>query len=389
MQVIKKSIIGLTVMVLFRGCIDPYTPEIDEIPEMIVISGRITDQEGYHSVEVSKSTSYNEPYYNPVSYCTVVITDDKNQRFDLTEYAPGKYRCWVGKEFLNAGTGYRVEVTTPDGKQYQSDYEMILPCPPIATIFYESKKQETDNPDYPLYGLQFYVSTDASGFTCRNFLYDLTETWEYHSTYMVSDYYDGEIHFSDVVYDTLFYCWQTSKLYDIYTFTTKNLTTDKITRCPLNFVSNQSLRLSVKYSLLVRQYSMGDEAYEYWNTIQQQTQHTGGLYETQPVSITGNVHCITHPDETVLGYFMASAVTEKRIFVPRHFDFSVYTPPCQAYGYDSEALSVLLQSYKPRDYPVFLLNLTGLKEGPWDFADQECFDCTKRGGTTVKPAFWE
>lgn len=374
---------------LAGGCIEPYTPEVEDIPAMIVISGRISKPDGQQIVEVSKTSSYNDPSYNPVSKCTVVIADDKNNRFTLSEFAPGKYSCWIDWVYVVPGTAFRVEVTTPDGKQYQSDYETLQTCPPIANLYYEVKRKETDNPDDPLYGIQFYVDTDASGFEARNFMWDLTETWEYHSKYNVGDYYDGIIHFANATYDTLFYCWTTSRIYDIHTFTLNNLSTEKILRCPLNFVSGKSDRLSVKYSLLVKQYAISQDAYEYWSAAQSQSQNTGGLYETQPVSITGNIHCITDPSETALGYFMVSSFTEQRIFVGNNFDFVVYTPPCQPYDLDPEELMVFLASYSKEDYPIFLINLTGLRDGPWDFADQYCFDCRRLGGSVTKPDFWE
>jgi hypothetical protein len=389
MQAIRNIIIGLAVLLLTRGCVDPYTPEIEDIPEMIVISGRISSPDGQQIVEVSKSSSYNEPSYKPVSKCTVVISDDKNNRFSLSEFSPGKYSCWIDWVYLTAGTGFRVEVTTPVGKQYQSDYETLLPCPPVENLYYEVKRKDTDDPANPLYGIQFYIDTDATGYETKNFMWDLTETWEYHSKYRVGDYYDGTIHFSEVTYDTLYYCWKTNRIYDIYTFTANNLTTGRITRCPLNYVSGRTDRLSVKYSLLVKQYAIGENAYNYWSAAQRQTQNTGGLYETQPVSITGNIHCITNPGETVLGYFMVSSYTEKRIFVPRNFDFLIYSPLCMPYELDAQSLTIFLSSYKPEDYPIFLLNLTGLRQGPWDFAEQTCFDCRKLGGSVTKPDFWE
>ncbi|MBN2275304.1 MAG: DUF4249 domain-containing protein [Bacteroidales bacterium] len=389
MQVIRNGISGMLLLIFISSCIDPFKPEVEDISAMVVISGRITDQEGYHSVEVSKSTSYNDPYFYPVSNCMVTIADDKDNRFNLTEYAQGKYQCWIGKEFLNEGTYYHVEVITPDGKQYMSDSETILPCPPVEDVYFEEKTLETENPDVPLYGIQFYVDADASGFAARNFLWNLSEAWEYHSTYMVADYYDGEIHYSPEYYDSLFYCWSSGDLYDIITFTTKNLTSGKITRCPLNFVSNRSQRLSVKYSLLVSQYSISDEAYNYWNTLQRQSQSTGGFYETQPASIKGNIHCISHPDEAVLGYFMAAGITQKRIFVPRNFGFIIHTPYCELAGYSSAELNDFLKAFKKTTYPIFLVNLSLTESGPWDYAEQYCFDCRKRGGTLTKPDFWE
>jgi len=389
MQAIKSIIIGLVALLLIGGCTYPYTPEVDEIPEMIVISGRLSSPDGLPVVEVSKSSSFNDPSFNPVSKCTVVISDDRNNRFSLWESTPGKYIYSVPWEYLTFGTAFRVEVTTPDGKQYQSDYETMLPCPPIENLYYQVEKKETDNPDNPLYGIQFFLDTDASGFEARNFMWDLTETWEYHSEYRVGDYYDGTIHFTGQSLDTLFYCWKTGHIYELFTFTVNNLTSGRITRCPLNYVSGHTDRLSVKYSLLVRQYAISQNAYNYWNTVQHQTQNTDGMYETQPVSITGNVHCITNPGETVLGYFMVASYTEKRIFVPRDFDFTIYSPPCPPYDLDAQSLDLFLSKYPPEDYPIYLLNLSGMMQGPWDYADQTCFDCTKLGGSVTKPDFWE
>jgi hypothetical protein len=389
MQAIRNIIHGLTVLLLTGGCVESFTPEVDEIPEMIVISGRINSSEGQQFVEVSRSSSFNEPAYIPVIKCTVVISDDKNNRFTLWEYAPGKYTCWIDWTYLITGTGFKVEVTTPEGNQYESDYETILTCPPVENLYYEEKRKDTDDPDNPLYGIQFYLDTDATGHETKNFMWELTETWEYYSKYMVGDYYDGKINFTGLTYDTLFYCWKTGRIYDIYTFTANNLTSGRITRYPLNYVSGNTDRLSVKYSLLVKQYAISENAYNYWNAVQRQTQNTGGFYETQPVSIKGNIRCVNHPGETVLGYFMVSCCTERRIFVPRDFDFAVYTPPCQPYEFDPESLTIFLSGFKPEDYPVFLLNLSGTSQGPWDYADQSCFDCTRLGGSVNKPDFWE
>jgi hypothetical protein len=389
MQAIRNIINGLTLLLLTGSCVESFTPEVEEIPEMIVISGRISSPGGQQIVEVSKSTPYSEPYFNPVSKCTVIITDDKNNRFALKENAPGKYSGWIDWTYLIPGTGFRVEVTTPEGKQYQSDSETMLPCPPIENIYYEVKSKDTDDPDNPLYGIQFYLNTDASGYERKNFMWDLTETWEYHSKYLIADYYDGRINFVGNEDDSLFYCWKTNRIYDIYTFTANNLTSGTITRYPLNYVSGNSDRLSVKYSLLVKQYAISENAYNYWNAAQRQSQNTDGLYETQPVSITGNIHCITNPEETVLGYFMVSSYTEKRIFVPSDFEFPIYYPSCQPYGLDEQSLNVFLSNYDPEDYPVYLLNLSGTSQGPWDYVEQSCFDCTRLGGSITKPDFWE
>jgi hypothetical protein len=86
---------------------------------------------------------------------------------------------------------------------------------------------------------------------------------------------------------------------------------------------------------------------------------------------------------------MVTSYTEKRIFVPRGFDFTVYSPPCPPYDLDAQSLNLFLSNYPPEDYPIYLLNLSGTMQGPWDYAEQTCFDCTKLGGSVTKPDFWE
>ena len=80
---------------------------------------------------------------------------------------------------------------------------------------------------------------------------------------------------------------------------------------------------------------------------------------------------------------------EKRVFYKRGFEFRIVELPCEPYDLSMEELMDYLESFDEESYPVFLINLSMTGAGPWDFADQYCFDCRKSGGTTIKPDFWE
>ena len=82
------------------------------------------------------------------------------------------------------------------------------------------------------------------------------------------------------------------------------------------------------------------------------------------------------------------SVKEKRFFFKNIGEIPLNFYKCQPEGLDSIELIEFLSSYPPDAYPIFLLNLSTFSFGPWDFADQECFDCSKKGGTLVKPDFW-
>ena len=73
-------------------------------------------------------------------------------------------------------------------------------------------------------------------------------------------------------------------------------------------------RLNIKYSILVKQYVISRDFYNYFRRIRESNEETGGIYEKTPAQILGNIHCCDD-EENALGYFMASAVKTKRIFI--------------------------------------------------------------------------
>ncbi|MFC2137339.1 DUF4249 domain-containing protein [Bacteroidota bacterium] len=390
MRVIRSLYMIILFFYLF-GCVDPYTPEIDEYQRLMVINGYISNQEGYHYVEVSRSTPFNEPEFIPEEDCDVMVIDNIGNMFIYDEVSPGKYSHYFEEEYLTIGKKFKLEVTTKKGKKYESDYDELLPCPVIDKIYYEIEEKPLDDPLLKsIFGIQFFIDTDASGDFAKNYRWELTETWEYHSKYFIGDYFaDSGIIYSPELTDSLYYCWRTEKIREVYTITTKQAISDKIIKTPLNFVSNQTDRLEVKYSLLVKQFSLSDRAYEYWNELKVLSKDAGGLYETQPSRIQGNIKCIDKPDELVLGFFNASSLETKRIFVDEYFDFFPFKIQCSPYGYDEETLLYELNLIPPSRYPIYLLNLSRDSEGPRDYVDQSCFDCRLLKGKTTKPDFWE
>ncbi len=386
MQVIKLILFFMG-LILLGGCIYEYNPDIEGSGNTLVISGKVTDQEGYQYIEISRSYAPNESdQERPVSNYTVEIQDDEGNSFPGAEMEPGLYACWMEQEYLSHGTSYRLIVTSNQGKQYVSDFDELLPCPDIDSITYEIQQKQTDNPEVTYKGLQFFVNTDCSGEYAKHLKWEMEETWEYHSTYEISAYYDGRIHESLpglASYD-YYYCWNSKRIRSIYTFSTQNLSSGLIRNYPLHFVSNQSERLRIKYSTLVRQFSLTREAFKYWNILDQQSKQSGELYETQPSQILGNIHPQDEGGEQVLGVFYATSVKEKRIlFRPGMITSG---PDCNPYGLTRDELNELLGTYTRFQYPIYLILID---MGVYDYADQECFDCRLRGGTTEPPDFWE
>jgi hypothetical protein len=67
----------------------------------------------------------------------------------------------------------------------------------------------------------------------------------------------------------------------------------------------------------VRQSSLTPDAYRYFKLFQVQTQNTGGLADTPPTAPVGNVHNTANSKEVVVGYFTASGVFSKSVYIDR------------------------------------------------------------------------
>jgi len=133
------------------------------------------------------------------------------------------------------------------------------------------------------------------------------------------------------------------------------------------------------YSLLFRQLAVSNDAYLYFEKLQDNIVENGGLYESQPQQIQGNLTIVDNPDSRVLGYFLVAGVSERRIFYT-HFDGLEPVP----YDYCSPVpLDLGYRFLRHLSEPKYLL----LEDGQF-VLDKTCVDCTERGGVTMKPEFW-
>ena len=165
---------------------------------------------------------------------------------------------------------------------------------------------------------------------------------------------------------------------------TRSLTTPVITGFPLHYVNTQTRVLSVRYSLLVKQYALNEEAFTYWSKLEEMNSDQGSLYTQQPYQTRGNLRNVDDEDETVLGYFLVAGISEKRIFVDRPNSLPFYYPICDLDEADFEAYGMLNMA-DPVFYPIYAIETPG---GRRAVPPQGCVDCRRHGGTIFKPEFW-
>lgn len=376
----------LSVLGGLYSCVEPFSPSVKKYNDIIVIDGTLTDEPGIQKITVSKTSSFTDSTFRPENGCTVTILDDQGNIYDLSGDGNGNYTTGFSSEQLQHGTSYMLRVIDNGGDVFESDYQELLSPTTIDSVTARYEPKYTAEVSEGLNGCQFYVNTSGHSGKTRYYRWSMQETWEYHSVYQVGAMWDGVLHDNYYFKKNRTTCWMTKEVPGIFTATTRDMEGDVLKNFKLNYVSTGSDRLKFRYSLLVREYSLSPDAYEFWSGLEKQTQQTGGLYESQPYMITGNITCVSNPDRIALGYFSASGVSKKRIFVGPS-PYPVTNIVCSS---DTILGTGDLMPYPPSAYPVymyyFILPSGGLVRVA---SNQRCFDCLKRGGTNVKPDFWK
>jgi hypothetical protein len=374
---------------MIASCVERYYPDIEsDSSSRIIVEALINDQDSIQQVKLSKTASLENPGILPLTGCLVTVNDIGNNEFRFQELSgqPGVYKGIIDESALQTGNKFRLHFSTPAGKEYESGYEELLPCPPVDSVYYEIESVLTTDPDVDLDGAQFYVDFKAPENYGRYYRWQIDETWEYHSTWKIRMYYAGEIY--HVFMDSLFCCYKTQPVDDIFILSTNGLVENSYRKYRLHFVDDHTQKLMHKYSLLIKQYSISEKAYYYWSGLNKNNQESGGLFDRQPELVKSNVINSGNSGEVVLGYFSVSSVKTKRIIISDIRGLSFRDVPwCEA----GPLPEYFLRYSCPEEWPIYLVMLWDplKEEGVLGTAPQECFDCRLLGGITKKPDYWD
>ncbi len=370
-------VVFLFFFLLHNSCVSEFIPQISETKDLVVVEGLITDRPGINTVKLSRSMPLGlRSEAKPLSRCTVSIKDDNGNTYWLNETLPGTYVTDSSRFRGVAGRSYALEIVLLEGNRvihYKSFPVEMKPVPLVDSLYYEktiiAEKYENYN---GIEGCQIYLDTrDPSGL-CEYYRWEYFETWVLRLNF-------------DVPNQT---CWISNNSKNISIESTAALSEDRINRRPVTYISNVTDRLKTRYSILVNQYSMSKDEYNYWKKLRSLTFSVGGLHDIIPSSVQSNIICVEKPAEKVLGYFSVSAISSRRIYIKEKFEGikdlyadcitdTIIGGPDYIEGmgisvwtlFDTPAIPFL----SPR---IRILTKT-----------KGCADCTVRG-TTAKPEFW-
>jgi hypothetical protein len=219
------------------------------------------------------------------------------------------------------------------------------------------------------------------------------ETWQY-STYLTSnfDYVHGTL-IARTPDQQIHNCWKENKASTILLASTSQLSQDIVQHFPFNTVSKSTEKLYVLYSVIVSEYALTRDEFEYWTELKKNSEQLGTLFDAQPSQLNSNIHCITNPSEPVMGYLCASTVQKKRIFVGindiTNSNYVPYYLPCRSLKDVTTGFSAqdTARAYEYLEMPRHLFTFW-YYDGAYHVAQNFCIDCREHGGTNAKPDFW-
>ncbi|MFL5773017.1 MAG: DUF4249 domain-containing protein [Flavisolibacter sp.] len=375
----KKTILFFSISMLLTNCRDPY--EIPVKPSdnsLLVVEGVLNSGVGPTKITLTRSSTTNQFYApKPEVNAQLIVEGKDNTTQFLTETGSGNY----GSAQLNfqPDMQYRLKINTSNGQQYASDYLKVINTPPIDSV---SWKKEND-------GIMIYINTHDSSTDAGYYQWDYEETWEYHATYIARYKWDPNTQtiIPMLPGENFYYCWSNNNSKNLLLGSSEKFQSDIIYEMPMVFIPKGSEKMNTRYSILVHQHKLDKTGYEYIQLMKKNTEQLGSIFDPQPSELRGNIHCLSTPEETVIGYLTACSLKEQRIFITStQAGWSTYTY-CDNFKIINHPDTV--KARIPFPYLPFEADKdqAGNIRG-WYISQPNCVDCRVNGGVTVKPAFW-
>lgn len=401
----SRSVITLVIVLTLCTCIDPYNPKFTGYASLLVVDGMITDANASYTVKLLRS--FQDLTLEPVKVtdASVSISDDLGNTNSFIDKGEGIYKT-DSVEFRGViGRKYILSIRLKDGSEYMSDQYLMQSVPDIDNIYFGKDSRYVKNKTQVQDGVSIYLDSKGDDNT-RYFRWDFEETWKFKvPSPKKYDYInDSTIIPTSIVNE---YCWKTMNSSDILIHSVEQGQSGSIEKQQVSFIAtNLSDRLLLQYSILVNQYSISQNEFEFWDNLKQLEEGGGDIFSKQPYIVTSNLHSVNNPGERVLGYFSVSAVKQKRKNIAfrdiAKMNLPFYRYPCNRiamspadYPRPSSVAPLitwdgLYAAYCIKnDYyfvePLYIPGTNTLQK--LIFARPECANCALTG-TLKKPDFW-
>jgi hypothetical protein len=317
---------------LMSSCYKVYDPKTDKDKKVLMVNGMITNKSDSYHIVINYAESFNSGGTGmPISSANVYITDDLGDSYIFNERGIGNYISDSLQFTGQPGRTYQLHIVTPDDEEYKSDPQRLFPESFPDTVY-----AEFDNKEIIERTTGLKVNTHGA-----NILSDMrnqTDTlprFRFTSNLVIQYFYQicpigGQC--------ISYYCWKTDNADPSINLTggVYSQGSSSIRKHSVCFLDDNlfcyALVYGVRYSeenssnnlvsgvdyksymvhhriLYLKQYTLNNEAYLYYKSLDEQMQSEGKLFDPIATQLNGNIKCITDPEKKAIGFFEASSVS--------------------------------------------------------------------------------
>lgn len=361
MRSIVYGLFGLLVTGSLLSCVDPEAIDLVGTVDVVVVDGLLSTLTEEQLIRLNRSRA--DPYTGrfgtrPITKATVQVLVDSAQVVDCHETIDGSYQ--LPSDFrAQPGHAYQLRFTLSDGTQYRSNQQVIPPIVgidkvsarfnsrslsvPINQFFTAGHDLSVDFTDpanqrnYYRWDWKLYEKQDwcASCYQGIYSIYGVTATLLQTGSNNIYLYRSDnrtllEACFAELPppapsqrsplpeyrydYTCRTNCWEIIYSHTINVFDDQLSNGGVISGRPVAQIPYYVSRPAL---VEIRQSSLTADAYRYFRLFQQQTQNAGGLADTPPTALAGNVHNLANEREVVVGYFAAVGTATQRYWLDR------------------------------------------------------------------------
>ena len=380
------------------SCTYEYEADIPSDTSVVIIDGRI--------VAGSLST---------ISITQAIPLRDNTQHIVYASRVSGRLECddgsfltseggYAGIEFdtraIDASRKYKVSLDSDLGS-FESDWISVYEAPVI------DKLTCTESGPQGSRYLDFRVSAHSA--SSPYFALTYTEAWEHTSlTTTMLEYFPQTNTVEDaswIGHEHPYYrCWQESEK-PITVISSAAHAESRITDAYLTMLSENDLRISVLYRIIVNVSSTGKDYYEYWDNLRTVSYVDGDLFTPIPSNMEGNIHR-TSGTGTVIGFLGAGKAAIDTLYyknrgfyrTPQSLNTMLnqlmhyqrdYENPGDLNEYYCPASDEWPDAYNKGDVPIReAMTEQGSIPGVYVWGNKACVDCRTLGGGLSFPEDW-
>lgn len=349
------------------GCIEPYEFVINDDTPVLVVEGFITDvsynqskeypSDGrYFQVKLSYTSDVTNVRGESVSGATVQLLSSEDERWLYKEAGNGEYMLKYSDFAAIPGVSYKLSISISGGDVFESEW-LSLPIVEDQQMG-EISFIETSKETYEVVANEKQVIT-VEGISVRVNIPENVNNQPRYYRWDVEPMWEYTVPLRPYVNKT---CWIRSNTY-LPNYSLKEDYVGHYANDLFFIETHGNERLFERFSLLVKQYMLGEKEYYFFSELQELA-NSGAFFDKPPYNLKTNISGVDN-DRRVVGYFWIASEQARRWY------FDIYDLSYPVYNH---LLEECLKPYGPpavgeinpcRDCLGYLNGRPSLDEPEW------------------------